>query len=72
VSIVSNLMFYFLFFFFIKNSFPLQESLKLPQTFVRKQNEISLLLPEPLFILYKQAIGYQEAYGIYYNMNTIS
>jgi len=46
----------------IKNSFPLQESLKLPQTFVRKQNEISLLLPEPLFILYKQAIGYQEAY----------
>ncbi|ORX78757.1 hypothetical protein BCR32DRAFT_234838 [Anaeromyces robustus] len=46
----------------IKNSFTLQESLKLPQTFVRKQNEISLLLPEPLFILYKQAIGYQEAY----------
>jgi len=46
----------------IKNSFTLQESLKLPQTYVRKQNEISLLLPEPLFILYKQAIGYQEAY----------
>jgi len=46
----------------IKNSFTLQENLKLPQTFVRKQNEISLLLPEPLFVLYKQAIGYQEAY----------
>eukprot|EP00833_Pecoramyces_ruminatium_P016751 jgi/Orpsp1_1/1190783/evm.model.d7180000081211.1 len=46
----------------IKNSFTLQESLKLPQTYVRKQNEISLLLPEPLFVLYKQAIGYQEAY----------
>lgn len=46
----------------LKNSFPLQEKLKLPISFTRKQDESSLLLPEPLFILYKQAIGYQEAY----------
>ncbi|ORX43404.1 hypothetical protein BCR36DRAFT_586685 [Piromyces finnis] len=47
---------------FIKNSSTLQDDLKLSHTNVRKQNEISLLLPEPLFILYKQAMGYQEAF----------
>ena len=51
----------------LKSSLPLQDALSLPFDYMKKQNDLAKLLPRPLFVLYLQASGYQEACG---RMNT--
>ncbi|RUS35304.1 hypothetical protein BC938DRAFT_472862 [Jimgerdemannia flammicorona] len=48
---------------FLKGSIPLQESLKLPIETERKQSDTARLLPIPLFVLFRHALGYSEAFG---------
>lgn len=45
----------------LKMSLPLQEALDLPMDKTRKLQELSALLPRPLFVLFIQSKAYQEA-----------
>ncbi|RUS18109.1 Fms-interacting protein-domain-containing protein [Endogone sp. FLAS-F59071] len=47
---------------FLKGSIQLQEALKIPIDATRKKSDAARLLPMPLFVLFRHALGYSEAF----------